>query len=346
MTGQTLPESLMAREVREIPQAVARLLDLGRPAIRAAADAARALDPAFIATVARGSSDHACTYLKYVSELVMGLPVASIGPSVASIYGARLRLAGGLCLTVSQSGKSPDIVELARAAGRGGALTVAVTNDPQSPLAQVSARTLALHAGPERSVAATKTFVTSAVACLALIAEWRGDAALLDAIALLPDALAKAAVIDWAELRDSLTDVDSLFTLGRGPAWAMSNEAALKFKETCLIHAESYSSAEVLHGPVSIVGAGFPVIAFAADDAAEASVTETADALAGKGARVFVTSDRARAATRLPVVRTGHPLTDPLALIVTFYAMVEQLAVARGIDPDRPRHLNKVTETL
>jgi glutamine---fructose-6-phosphate transaminase (isomerizing) len=346
MTAEVQTDSLMAREVQEIPHAVARLLDRGRPAIRAAADAARALDPAFIATVARGSSDHACTYLKYVSELVLGLPVASIGPSVASIYGARLRLAGALCLTVSQSGKSPDIVELARAAGEGGALSVAVTNDPVSPLARVSAQTLALHAGPELSVAATKTFVSSAVACLALIAEWRRDAALVDAIARLPDALSEAAAIDWAELRGSLTGIESLFTLGRGPVWAMSNEAALKFKETCLIHAESYSSAEVLHGPVSIIGAGFPVIAFAAADAAEASVVETADALAGKGARVFVTSDRADAATRLRVVRTGHPLTDPLALIVTFYAMVERVAVARGIDPDKPRHLNKVTETL
>jgi glutamine---fructose-6-phosphate transaminase (isomerizing) len=346
MTVQTASGSLMAREVREIPDAVARLLDQGRPAIRVAADAARALNPAFIATVARGSSDHACTYLKYVSELVLGLPVASIGPSLASIYDAKLRLANSLCLTVSQSGKSPDIVELARAARAGGALTVALTNNPASPLAQVSDQTLALHAGPELSVAATKTFVTSAVACLALIADWHGDPELSAAIMRLPEALDKAAALDWAELHESLTGVESLYTLGRGPAWAMSNEAALKFKETCLIHAESYSSAEVLHGPVSIIGAGFPVIAFAAADAAEVSVVETADALAGKGAQVFVTSDTARAAKRLPVVRTGHPLTDPLALIVTFYAMVERVAVARGIDPDKPRHLNKVTETV
>lgn len=338
--------SLMAMEVQEIPQAVARLLDQGGAAIKAAADAARKLDPGFISTVARGSSDHVCTYLKYVSELTLGLPVASIGPSVASIYGAKLKVGGSLCLTVSQSGKSPDIVEMARAARAGGALTVAITNHTDSDLAKVSDQTLALHAGAERSVAATKTFVTSAVAGLALMAHWQQDADLIRAIAELPERLALAVQTDWVELREMMTGVNSLYTLGRGPSWAMSNEAALKFKEVCLIHAESYSSAEVLHGPVSIVGDGFPVLAFAAADAAETAVAGIADQIADKGARVFVTSDKAGRATALPVVRTGHWLTDPLTLIATFYAMVERVAVARGIDPDTPRHLKKVTETV
>ena len=341
-----MTDSLMAQEVREIPEAVARLLDDGAQAIREVADAARALDPAYIATVARGSSDHVCTYLKYVAELTLGLPVASIGPSVASIYKAPLRLSGALTISVSQSGQSPDIVDLARAARAGGALTVAITNHPQSPLALASDRTLALHAGPERSVAATKTFVTSAVAGVAMIAEWTRDEGLLSAIAGLPEALSNAVALDWPELREALTEAQSLYTLGRGPAYAMSNEAALKFKEVAQIHAESYSSAEVLHGPVAIVGADFPVLAFAAADAAEPGIVETADAIAGKGARVFVTSGQARVATALPVVRTGHPLTDPLALIATFYAMVERIAVAKGFDPDTPRHLHKVTETV
>lgn len=338
--------SRMAAEVQEIPQAVARLLSEGAEAISAAAADARARDPLFIATVARGSSDHACTYLKYAAELTLGLPVASIGPSVASIYGARLRMDRGLCLCVSQSGQSPDIVEMAGSARAGGALTVALTNHPQSPLAAACDRTLAIRAGAELSVAATKTFVTSAVAGLALIAEWSGDAALRAAIARLPDTLAEAAATDWAGPREALAGASTLFTLGRGPAFAISNEAALKFKETCRLHAESYSSAEVLHGPVAIVEPGFTVLAFAAADAAEAGVAAIADQLAGKGAAVFVTSDRATSATALPAVRTGHPLTDPLALIVTFYAMVERLARARGIDPDAPRHLRKVTETV
>jgi len=341
-----MPESLMAAEVRDIPDAVARLLDRGGPAIRAAARAARALDPPVIATVARGSSDHACTYLKYCAELLLGLPVASIGPSVASIYKVHLRLRRALALAVSQSGESPDIHVLATAARAGGALTVAITNHPDSPLGRAADHVLALHAGAERSVAATKTFVTSAVAGLALLAHWAEDEALLAALAALPERLARAVRLDWAGLHAALEGGDSLYVLGRGPSWAMANEAALKFKEVCLIHAESYSSAEVLHGPVSIVGRDFPVLALTAADAAEDSVAEVADRLAGKGGRVLVTSDRARQAEALPVIRTDHPLTDPLALIATFYANVERIAVGRGIDPDRPRHLSKVTKTV
>jgi glucosamine--fructose-6-phosphate aminotransferase (isomerizing) len=342
----TKSQSLMRKEILEIPDAVARFLDKGGTAIRDAAEAARRLDPAYIATVARGSSDHACTYLKYAAELTLGLPVASIGPSVASIYQAPLKLGGSLCLSVSQSGKSPDIVELARVARAGGALTVAVTNNATSPLAEASDQVLDIQAGPELSVAATKTFVTSAVAGLALIAEWHGDKALKKAIRNLPDYLEKAARVDWSSLGGRLAHAGSLYTLGRGPSYAMSGEAALKFKETCQIHAENYSSAEVLHGPVSIVAQNFPVLAFAAADAAEDAVIGVADAIAAKGATVFVTSDRVTKARQLPFVRTDHPLTDPLALIVSFYAMVEEIALARGIDPDRPRHLNKVTETV
>jgi glucosamine--fructose-6-phosphate aminotransferase (isomerizing) len=335
----------MRQEIDEIPVAVDRLLTLGADAVRSAAAALAAADPAFLVTVARGSSDHVCSYLKYAAELELGVPVASVGPSVASIYRRPLKLARGACITVSQSGQSPDIVEMARAAGRDGALSIAITNDPASPLGLAAAQTLALHAGPERSVAATKTFVTSAVAGLWLLAEWRGDADLLAAIRALPDRLGQAVALDWPEMRAAVGARSSLYTLGRGPSWAMSNEAALKFKETCLLHAESYSSAEVLHGPVSIVDAGFPVLCLAAVDAAGPVVAEIAAQIADKGAACFITADAAGGARALPHVRTGHPLTDPLALIATFYAVVEQLARDRGIDPDTPRHLKKVTET-
>ena len=342
----THAKSQMREEIDEIPLAVERLLTNGAAGIRETAAVVRDVDPAFAVTVARGSSDHVCTYLKYVSELLLGIPFASVGPSVASLYRAPLRLKGSLCLSVSQSGKSPDIVDMAKAANRDGALTVAVTNDPKAPLAQVSSHVLDLHAGPERSVAATKTFLTSAVAGLFLLAEWRGDRDLLDAIHNLPQALDQATRTGWSEMQQALGVETSLFTLGRGPAWAMANEAALKFKEVCQIHAESYSSAEVLHGPVSIVDHGFPVLVFAAADAAEEALIGVADELARKGARVFVTSARPTAATAIEPIRTQHPLTDPLTLIVSFYAMVENLATARDIDPDRPRHLKKVTETV
>jgi glucosamine--fructose-6-phosphate aminotransferase (isomerizing) len=344
MTAMT--ESRMRREVLEIPAAVERLLAEGAGAIGAAARAVTGRDPAFLVTVARGSSDNAATFFKYASELLTGLPVASVGPSVASVYGRRLRLGGSVCLAISQSGRSPDIVSMARMAGEEGALTLALTNAGESDLARACAMTLDIRAGAELSVAATKTFVNSAVAALWLLGEIAGDRGLLAAIRGLPEALAEAAATRWDALAEALGAAGSLYCLGRGPGFAVSNEAALKFKETCRLHAESFSSAEVLHGPVSIVGQGFPVLALAVADAAEAGLAAVADDLAAKGATAFATSPLARQAVVLPAVRTAHPLTDPLALIVTFYAMVEEVARARGIDPDAPRHLRKVTETV
>ncbi|OIQ28905.1 MAG: aminotransferase [Alphaproteobacteria bacterium MedPE-SWcel] len=335
----------MRREIDEIPDAVEHLLINGSDAVTSTAAHIRDLAPGYLLSVARGSSDHACTYLKYASELLLGLPMASVGPSVKSIYGVDLMCKGALSLSVSQSGKSPDIVQLTSAFTAGGAYTVAITNDAMSPLAEASEAILPIHAGPELSVAATKTFVTSLVAGLWLMAEVKQDAELLSAIRRLPVHLAKAKECNWSAAIEAVGG-QSLYTLGRGPSWAISNEAALKFKETCQIHAESYSAAEVLHGPVSIVGREFPVIAFAAGDAAEASVAEIAEALAAKGARVFATTEQAKGVEVLPHVRTDHWITDPIASIVSFYGMVETVAVRRGVNPDAPRHLNKVTETI
>lgn len=342
----TLQQTQMRREVLEIPTAASRLLALGGDDIRRAADDIRARKPAFMVSVARGSSDHVATYLKYVSELLLATSIASLGPSIASIYNRKLNLNGSVCISVSQSGKSPDIVEMARMAREGGAMSIAMTNHPESPLAKVSDHTLNLHAGPEISVAATKTFVNSAIAGVWLLAEWAEDEKLLASIAELPTLLEKAVQNDWGAARDALDGQSSIFCLGRGPAYAISNEAALKFKETCQIHAESYSSAEVMHGPVSIVNGGFPVIGLAALDESEVALADVADDLADKGAKVFATSTKLKTATALPVTRTGHPLTDPITLIASFYSMVERVAATRGINPDTPRHLKKVTETV
>lgn len=341
-----MSESHMAREVAEIPEAAARFLDRSRDAVAAAAAALRQRDPALIATVARGSSDHAATYLKYAVELQAGIPVASVGPSVASIYRRPLRLGGAACIGISQSGRSPDIVEMMRAAGEGGALSIAITNFEGSPMAQASAHCLPLQAGEERSVAATKTFVTSVLAGLALLAEWQQDAALQAAVAALPDALAKAVALDWQPLSARLARAGSAFVLGRGPGFAIASEAALKFKETCGIHAEAYSAAEVLHGPAAIVQAGFPVLALGVQDAALPQLVATAERLAGQGADVFVTGADVAGATRLPAVPDLHPLVAPLVTIAGFYAFIEQLARRRGFDPDTPPHLRKVTETV
>ena len=341
-----MTQSFMAQEVAEIPQAAARFLTDSKSAVLDAAAALRARDPGLIITVARGSSDHAATYLKYCIELAAGVPVASVGPSIASIYGATLRLNGAACIGISQSGRSPDIVEMMRSAGAAGALTIAITNFADAPMAAASDHCLPLQAGVEQSVAATKTFVTSALAGLSLLAEWRQDTALRAAVADLPNAFNQSLSLDWSPLANRLSRAQSLYVLGRGPAFAIASEAALKFKETCGLHAEAYSAAEVLHGPSAIVQANFPVFALGVNDAALPQLVATAERLAGQGADVFLTGAKAKSATTLPSVSGLHPLVAPLALIVGFYGFIEALARRRGFDPDTPPHLRKVTETL
>jgi glucosamine--fructose-6-phosphate aminotransferase (isomerizing) len=343
MTSQA---SHMAREIAEIPAAAERFLTQSSGAVEGAARAMRAADPALIVTVARGSSDHAATYFKYAVELLAGVPVASVGPSVASIYRRPLRLGRAVCVGISQSGESPDIVEMMQSSAAGGALTVAITNHAESPLARASAHTLALQSGPEQSVAATKTFVASVLAGLALLAEWQEDDGLRRAVAGLPEAFKRALELDWSPLSDRLSRAQSMYVLGRGPAFAIANEAALKLKETCGLHAESFSAAEVLHGPAAIVQAQFPVLALGVEDAALPRLTETAARLAAQGADVFLTGADVPGAFRLPALADLHPLCAPLVLAVSFYALVEGLARRRGLDPDVPPHLRKVTKTV
>lgn len=335
----------MRDEISEIPDAVERLLSEGSQDIKFAAETAKAAHPSFFISVARGSSDHAATFIKYASELLLRKPMASVGPSVKSIYDVDLECKSAVSISVSQSGMSPDIVGLTKSISNGGGTSIAITNDAHSDLARAANCIVPIHAGPEMSVAATKTFVTSLVAGLWVVAEIAEEPELIASIRRLPPVLEKATACDWSMAANAITG-RSLFTVGRGPSWAISNEAALKFKETCLIHAESYSAAEVMHGPMSIIEDDFPLIAFCAEDAAENGLVEIVDALAEKGAATFVTSSKSRHSTELPHVRTGHWLTDPITSIVSFYGMVERIALQRGIDPDRPRHLQKVTETV
>jgi glucosamine--fructose-6-phosphate aminotransferase (isomerizing) len=336
----------MRAEIEEIPAAVRRLLADPGDALRDAGRLLRDTDPAVIVTVARGSSDHAATYLKYAIELTAGIPVASLGSSIASIYHAPLRLNRAACLAISQSGESPDLLALTSSVRAAGALTIALTNAIGSPLAHTADLAVPLNAGPETSVAATKSFVTSIVAGLAILAHWREDMALHAALATLPGQCEQAIGQEWPALANALAAAGSLFVLGRGPAFAIAHEAALKFKETCGLHAEAYSGAEVLHGPAALVRRGFPIIALIARDAAEPAMAATVARLARQGGMVFASSTAATGAQVLPFVATGHSLTDPLVLIVSFYAFIERLARQRGFNPDAPPALSKITKTL
>jgi glucosamine--fructose-6-phosphate aminotransferase (isomerizing) len=341
-----MPRTHMRAEIEEIPAAVRRLLADPGDALRNAGQRLRNADPAVIVTIGRGSSDHAATYLKYAIELTAGIPVASLGPSIASIYHAPLRLSRAACFAISQSGQSPDLLALAGNVRAAGALTFALTNAVGSPMAAVADLAVPLNAGPEKSVAATKSFVTSIVAGLAILAYWQEDKALHAALAALPGQFEQAIGQEWPALANALSAAGSLFVLGRGPAHAIANEAALKFKETCGLHAEAFSGAEILHGPAALVRRGFPIIALIARDAAEPAMAATVSRLAAQGGMVFASSTEATGAQLLPFVATGHSLTDPLALIVSFYAFIERLARQRGFNPDAPPDLSKVTKTL
>ena len=336
----------MAVETQETPAAVARLLTREGAAIHALGRRLAGMAPPVVLTCARGSSDHAAGYLKYLLEIATGTPVASMGPSVASVYGARLRLAGGVCISISQSGRSPDLVALQAAARAAGALTVAIVNATDGPLAQDADTVIALNAGPETSVAATKSFVCSTVAAAALVASWSEDTALAAAVNALPDALAQALHCDWSAARAMVDRAGSLYVLGRGPGLPVAMEAALKCKEVAAIHAEAFSIAEVMHGPLRLIENRFPVLALLPDDAAAAANRAGLAQIAATGGAVFTASPISAPGVVLPSAATGHGFTDPIAMILSFYHFVEQVSRARGFDPDRPTNLRKVTRTL
>lgn len=332
--------SHMEREAREAPEAVARFLERNDKALRELGARLRRAPPPVVITSARGSSDNAAGFFKYLTEILLGVPCASMGASVVSVYGGTLKAKGALALTVSQSGKSPDIVALQEAAKSAGALTVALVNVADSPAAQQADICLPLFAGEEKSVAATKSFIVSCAAGAAIVAHWLDDAAMLAAVGQLPETLARAAQLSWPTFLPLARGASSLFVLGRGPSFPIAQEVALKLKETCAIHAEAYSIAEVMHGPWELVDQGFPVLALAPDDAARGITAEAVAKMRAAGADVHVAGDG------LPSVSCGEPLLDAIAMVQTAYLEIDRLAQALGRNPDRPRLLKKVTETI
>ena len=339
--------SLMLRETAEAPDVVARQIEANAEAVAELGARLREAGPGFVVTCARGSSDSAATYAKYLIEIVLGTVVASVGPSVTSVYGRRPNMKGALFIAISQSGRSPDLLTLAEAARADGALTVALVNDTDSPLAGLCEVVLPLHAGPERSVAATKSYIASLAAVLQLVAAWSADPALDRAVRRLPDYLDGALKRSWLDAVPILQSVAGLYVVGRGPGYAAAIEAALKLKETAGLHAEAGSSAELRHGPMAIAGPDFPVLLFSQNDAALPGLADLGAELTARGVPVLSAGPaEIPGATRLPVAEGVDPFAQPLALIQSFYPLAEAIARARGRDPDRPPHLRKVTETL
>lgn len=339
------PPSLMFSEAAEAAEVVRRQHEANADLIAELAARIERLSPHMLFTCARGSSDHAATYAKYLFETRLDIPAVSHAPSLASLYRAPMRhVAGQPFLLISQSGRSPDLLLSAEAARRAGAFVIAMVNDTASPLAVAADFVVPLHAGREKSVAATKSYIATLAALAQLAAAWSKDAGLATALDHLPADLQQAWDADWSQAAP-FVNARSLFVLGRGLTLGVALEAALKFKETSGIHAEAFSIAEVAHGPMALVGKDFPMLVFPPHDQAAAGTDGLIADFVARGADIAVAGGGCPGTRALPLPGDLHPATAPIAMIQAFYRMVNAIALARGYDPDHPPSLNKVTET-
>jgi glucosamine--fructose-6-phosphate aminotransferase (isomerizing) len=265
--------------------------------------------------------------------------------SLVTLNKAPLLVKNALAIAISQSGQSPDVVEPIRYFSEHGATTVALVNDASSPLAQSAQWTMPLHAGPELSVAATKSFITSLVAGARLAGHWQNDPAFLAGIEELPQVLHAATQLDWSNALDVLVPAQRIMVVGRGISFSVALESALKFKETSVIQAEAFSGAEIKHGPMALIDDGYPLLIFATRGPAQAGLIALAEEMRGRGANVLLAAPADVKERNLTLATTATPDLDPIAAIQSFYVMAAHLSVARGLDPDKPRHLSKVTKT-
>jgi glucosamine--fructose-6-phosphate aminotransferase (isomerizing) len=296
-------------------------------------------------TVARGSSDHAANYCAYLIMARMGRVVASLPMSLVTLYKSPLVTRDTLTIAISQSGQSPDVVEPIRYFRDGGATTVALVNDINSPLAQAAEWAMPLNAGKELSVAATKSFITSLVAGARLVAQWQNDPELLEGLAALPEALETAGKADWSAAIDVLAPARNIMVVGRGISFPIALESALKFKETSALQAEAFSGAEIKHGPMALIEEGYPLLIYATRGPTQEGLIKLATEMRGRGARVLLAAPDNIAERDLTLPVAATPDLDPIVAIQSFYVMAARLAEARGMDPDAPRHLSKVTKT-
>ncbi|WP_153914120.1 glucosamine-6-phosphate deaminase NagB-II [Shewanella sp. TC10] len=332
-----MTDTIMELEARSAPQKIAEQLAANAGLTKELGEKLRAFKPKFVMIVGRGSSDHAGVFAKYLFEIEVGIPTFAAAPSVASVYGKSLQLEGGLVIVISQSGRSPDILAQARMAKSAGAFCVALVNDETAPIKDIVDVVLPLRAGEEKAVAATKSYLATLSAIVQLTAEWTQSESLAAAVDSMPSALQTAVDSEPQLTPESLEGVNNLVVLGRGLGYAVTKEIALKMKEVCSIHAESFSSAEFLHGPVTLVEKKLAIVDACINDESFESHVEQIDNVTQRGADLVHLN---QTSTEI------HPRVAPLALLQRFYIDVAAVAVARGIDPDQPEGLKKVTQTL
>jgi len=336
--------TLMEAEAREAPQVAARLVAKATPELRTLGERLRSLSPRYALAAGRGSSDAAALLAKYLFEARLGLPTVSAAPSIRSIYGRQLNIEKALLLAISQSGRSPDLVEFCRSATGPDVFRVGLINDAASPLAEIMDVFLPLEAGPERSVAATKSCIAAMTLVFGVAAHWLDDRDMIAAFERAPDVLAKALTEDWSAAEAFLDRDGPVYVIGRGPGLAVAAEAALKLKETNGLHAEAVSAAEVRHGPFALAGPALRIVIFAQRDAAYEGLRKLADDLEKLGSPVLFISAQ-QDAGRAGVAPDAEPVLELVAMLLRFYLLANATALRRGRSPDHPPTLTKVTET-
>jgi glucosamine--fructose-6-phosphate aminotransferase (isomerizing) len=342
--------STLEHEITSQPEVVAHVLDRELARVGRLVAGLPAFDYVLIA--ARGSSDHAATYAKYVWGALAGYPVALATPALYTLYKRPPRLRGALVVGISQSGQSPDIVAVLDEGRRQGRPALAITNDAGSPLAAAADALIELHAGPERSVAATKTYTAQLTVIALLAAAWSAENARADELRRLPEAL--AATLQLAQPASARAEryryLQACVTIGRGYNYASAQELALKLKELTYVQAQAYSSADFRHGPIASVAEGLPAVLFLPRGEAFDDMLALARELRERGAELLVVSDLpaalALATTPLPLGGELAEWLSPVAAILPGQLLACRLAQAKGLDPDQPRGLNKVTRTL
>jgi glucosamine--fructose-6-phosphate aminotransferase (isomerizing) len=343
--------SQMLAEIREQPAWIERAIQLEQPKVAALVADVRERAIRFVVIAARGTSDNAATYAKYMIEIVAGMPVALAAPSVFTLYDARLDLSNTLVIGISQSGQGTDVVQYLSSSRAAGALTACITNSDDSAITKVSDHTLLCHAGEERAVAATKTY-TTALAVVALLAGTLADhRGLLDALQRVPEQMERALDIEAgiAASVERYRYMQECAVLARGVNQATALESALKMTETCYVVAKPYSGADFLHGPIAMVASGFPCLLYAPDGKAYASQLELALKVRDRGGEVVVIARSPEilelGTTQIPMAVDVDELLSPIPYIVPGQLFACYLSRTRGVNPDQPRGLTKVTLT-
>jgi len=343
--------SHLEQELREQPEALARLIEKQRGYAEQVRGLFRRSDVQYILIASRGSSSNAARYAQYLLGRAHRVPVAFATPSLFTLYGQPPRLEGALVIGISQSGKSPDVVEVVAEARRQGRPTVALTNDPSSPLGQAADGVLKLEAGDEQAVAATKTYVNSLGAVALLFATSTDDDRALGELERAPAQLAAQLDRSWLDVAalDRLANVEGGTVIARGINYCTSFEIALKIRELSGLLFESYSAADLMHGPVAAIASGWPVVAVAPIGPAFGVMAEAVGAVRARGARTIVISEddglRASAEIGLPLLPGVPEWLSPLAAVVPGQLAAMRLAQIRGVDLDQPLGLSKVTLT-